>query len=281
MKKIFTHIFLSHLWKKSIIAAGYVFALATTILTFISIDKVLNSINHDTVQFRVLILISLLFISVLIAFLFLFREERSNHKLYSKEKTSINVKFDDMTKYITNNYNSMPYTVVIPINNHLEYIADKNKIRPNSMHGYWLDQMLRSGFSKEEIEKKVLGSIKTNSKSVCKIGDYCYIKGIVNVNYLLVATCELNNSLQPYCSEMQYFAGIQSMIDAISHKCNIQEKVYIPVIGGGYASMNKSNQELLEILSKVLHFNTHKLQLDINVIVYSRLRDEIHITNLL
>ena len=67
----------------------------------------------------------------------------------------------------------------------------------------------------------------------------------------------------------------------MSYKCNIQEKVYIPVIGGGYASMNKSNQELLEILSKVLHFNTHKLQLDINVIVYSRLRDEIHITNLL
>ena len=140
--------------------------------------------------------------------------------------------------------------------------------------------MLGFGYTREEISDIVLKQLQTNNKGKCKIGDFCYIKNVKNVNYLLVATCDLTKDKKSICTETQYFCGIQKMIDTLAHECDLQEKIFLPIIGGGYAFMEKSNQELLEILSEVLIFNIQKLQHEIVIIVYEKLKDQVSISKI-
>lgn len=277
MNKFLNYGFVTNLWKETQKCAGYVFALATTFVTFIPFDEILSYVNLDNIRTKLLFIITLCFISLLIAVCRLHNSENKSVVLFSKEKTSIKVEFGNMTRYIADNTSSTPYTVVIPINTQLYAVGDEKIIKENSMHGLWLKQMLNCGYDKVTINDLVCKQIKTNGKKQCKIGDYCYIKNIKNVNYLLVVTCDVSKEKKLVCSEAQYFAGLQNMVNALSTECILQEKIYIPIIGGGYANMRRTNQELLRQLTEVLIFNERKLQHEIHVVVYEQLRNEIQL----
>ena len=67
------------------------------------------------------------------------------------------------------------------------------------------------------------------------------------------------------------------MVEALVEKCDFEEDIYIPVIGGGYAFMEKTNQELLRQMIEILIFNHRKLQHKIHIIVFENLKDEIQL----
>ena len=124
MNKNLSYTFLSQLLKNSRKCAGYIFAIATTILTFISLDDILDKIELNNLSTKIFVLLLLLIISVIIVFFVLKHNEKKGITVFSKEKASINIKFDDMSNYICKN-NSAPYTVVIPINTSLNCVADR------------------------------------------------------------------------------------------------------------------------------------------------------------
>ena len=139
---------------------------------------------------------------------------------------------------------------------------------------YYAENKEVFGEVSQRLSSDVLKNCSPELKQTAKVGDCFYIKNIYGVNYLLVVTCTLHKT-QSECSDLQYFDGLQHMIEFLSKECDLQEKVYIPIIGGGYAFMNKSNQELLSVMIEMLVYNSNKLQHDIHVVIYDKLKKDI------
>lgn len=263
-------------WEKSKSKAAAVFAIATTVITFLSVEDILANfkIDPNSMRWKIGILIILSALSLLWGAFSFIKDKEKPVVLYSKEKTHIQAEFGNMTDYIVDNKKEQIYTVVIPINTHIDIILDESVIRKESMHGFWLQRIKETGISVEELRTKIFKQIKNVENNRCKIGDTCYLRNIDNVNYLLIATCEVSGT-QSTCTELQYFQGLQAMVDALVEHCDKQEKIYIPVIGGGYANIEKTNQQLLRQMSEILVFNCQKLQNDIHIIVFDKLKSDI------
>lgn len=274
IKKHFNLDSLLYLLKTTQKNIGIVYAVTTAIITFIPIDDVLNLINCNTIGYKISFLLFPCLISLVIAL-----TNVGNKKcitVFSKEKKRIQLEYGNIKDYIIDNSQNEPYTVVIPINTHLSIVGDKRYIRENSIHGLWIEHMNSCGYNADSIKGLVARQKTLSDESVCKIGDFAYIKDIKNVNYMLIASCEIDNA-KSQCSTKQYFIALQSLIEALAVECKIQEKIYIPVIGGGYAYMQKTNQQLLRVMSEVLIFNESILQHEIHVVVFEDLKDEIQL----
>ena len=238
--------------------------------------------EHPSLMAKASLIIVLLFVSLFTAFITCLFCQENKRVLYEKEKCKITVEYGDFNNIISLQQVSEPYTVVIPINNSLEHLTDVSVIKLKSIHGIWLKTALKYFEEKKEVSGKepqqslrdVLKNRSLESKQTAEIGNCFYIKGIYGVNYLLAVTCTLDKT-QSQCSDLQYFDGLQHMIEYLSKECDLQEKVYIPIIGGGYAFMNKSNKELLPVMIEMLVYNSNKLQHDIHVVIYDKLKKDI------
>ena len=70
---------------------------------------------------------------------------------------------------------------MIPIDTELNGVFDKNKIRKDSNHGYWIRQMEAMGYSETQIVPIV--KMKANKNGSCKQGSVCYLNSLRgNVN---------------------------------------------------------------------------------------------------
>lgn len=280
MKRLFRFAFARKTWNKTKEFAGVVFTITTVILAFVPLNSILDSVGMNKNRYKILIIIILSIFSSILALISIMHSENKGVVLYSKENTIIDVKFGDICEYMSNDQNKN-HTIVVPINTHIYSVGDKELVRKGSIHGFWIEIMEGCNYDKSSIGNLVIRNINTKVTNMkCKIGDYSFIKNINRVDYLLVATCEVNNSGQSVCDEQQYFHGLQAVVNAIVSKCDIGQEIYIPVIGGGYAFMEKTNQELLRMMAETLIFNCKKLQHKIHIIVYEKLKDDIKLGSL-
>ena len=267
--------YLKYIIRSSHKFSGKIFAVATAVIAFIPFDEILIHLGHNTFTFKILFLLLLYLFTLLVTWID--DKKKKQVLIASREKTKIYIQYDNMKRYICDNDNT-PYTVVVPINTNINVVGDSTVIKPKSIHGFWLEHMKNKGYDantlKEEVKKRM---IIQGSDCICKIGDFAYIKDIENVNYMLIASCVLDEDDKSHCTIDQYFDGIQALIRALSKECDLQEKIYIPVIGGGYAFMEKTNQELLQIMIELFIFNISKFQHEIHIIVYEDLREQIHL----
>lgn len=280
MKWIFKYAFTRKTWNKTKESAGIIFTLTTIIIAFIPLDDILEKLNMNEIGFKIMLILILCIIAFVFALICIIHSENKGVVLFSKEQTSIDVKFGNICEYM-NDSKTKNQTIVVPINTYIDTVGDKDLVRKGSIHRFWIEIMEGCNYDKSSIGNLVIRNINTKVTNMkCKIGDYSFIKNINRVDYLLVATCEVNNSGQSVCDEQQYFHGLQAVVNAIVSKCDIGQEIYIPVIGGGYAFMEKTNQELLRMMAETLIFNCKKLQHKIHIIVYEKLKDDIKLGSL-
>lgn len=273
--------------KKSVLAMGAVFSMFAVVTTFLPIEDIILLGNKllarcgieyafsDSIRTRIVLLLLLALLGAIYGILYALKNKNT---VYQKEKTSITVEYGDLKKYICNNNSPIPYTVVIPINDHLDVVADSSKVRPNSNHGSWLRQMKESGLSETQIHDKVVASAPNAADNICSIGT-CISIECQNVHYLLLVIATLDGR-SAHCPEKQYFEGMQSLLDELSNnRVNIDEHIYMPVIASGYANtdMNKSIQELTHMMTELLKFNAPTIQNPIHVVVYEKDQKDVSI----
>lgn len=268
------------IYKKSIFVMSTIFSVFAVVNTFLPIEEIILLANSLFLQLGVKLIFSnslrtrfllLLVLSVLGLVYGIMYSLKSRNVVYRKEKTSIIVEYGDLNRYICNNTNRKPYTVVIPINNHLDTVADSFMIRPNSNQGFWFKQMKDSGMSERDITAKVLSEATNVHNNICPIGT-CISVECQNVHYLLLAIATLENTVA-HCPEKQYFEGMQSLLDELSkNRVNIDEPIYMPVIASGYANtdMNKSIQELTHMMTELLKFNADSIKNPMHIVVYEK-----------
>lgn len=276
--------------KSSFVTMGVVFSIMAVITTFISVDELLTIVNHNSSFWKI---VMLLFISVLCMLgTCIYYKFKKSITIYEHGRASVTFEYGDMQKgYIKDNTNNKTYTVVIPINTHINEIFDEKKIRKNSNHGYWISVMKEMNYTEseiiEEIKKRHEAKVKDEAKAdanadVCEIGETFYFQNLRgNVNYLLAVTCDIDEKEgYSFCTRKDYYYGIHSIVEAIKGSCNQEEKVIMPLIGGGYARMDKPERELVPIMAELLLFNADKLKHEVHVVIYDKRRNMIPIFNL-
>ena len=274
--------YITFVGKESVKTMGILFSVMAVITTFISVDEILDMIKYNVWFLKIAMLLGICAVSI-IWNIFLYKRKKSLI-VYEKERTSIQFGYGDMQKnYIKNNEGNIPYTVVIPIDTELDGVFDEEKIRKDSNHGYWIKQMKTLGYKKTDIVPMIKRKMQANSAGTCEQGTVCYLTNLRGgVNYLLAATVTLDkNNNHFFCSREQYYIGIHKIIKAIGYLCSHGEKVYMPLIGSGYARMGKTEGEMLPIMEELLIFNADKLNQEIHVILYEKRRKVIPIFSLL
>ena len=267
--------------EKSAKTMGIVFSVMAVITTFISVDEILDKLQCKSLILKIGILVGVCIICII--WNVLLYENKKSIIIYEKGRTRIQFEYGDIQRDYIKDNKEEPYTVVIPIDTELNGVFDKDKIRKNSIHGYWIKQMETMGYSQAQIVPMVKTKMKANKDGTCEQGTVCYLEGLRgNVNYLLAATVTFNSDTKHfYCSRKQYYNGIHNIIEGINYLCSQGERVYMPLIGAGYARMGKTEAEMIPIMAELLVFNADKLNNEIHIIVYEKRKNIIPIFSLL
>lgn len=218
-----------------------------------------------------------------------FAISRKSREVYSVGKTKIIFEYMDMKDVLAMEDKMQDnYTVVIPINTFLNLVGDRNIVKKNSIHKLWLDHLFEK--SGVEFERSVLENAKvkktsadfTAAEPIGRIGDWFFLTASdigyeTNVRFLLLEVNNLKDKngkkIVSELSKEQYIVGIQSLIEAIPDVLELEEKVYMPLIGAGNANVGKS-PDIMDIMESMLRFNKGILRQEIHVVLNEKYKDE-------
>lgn len=233
--------------------------------------------------------IILLVVAIVAACMTVFAISRKSREVYSVGKTKIIFEYMDMKDVLAMEDKTQDnYTVVIPINTFLNLVGDRSIVKKNSIHKLWLDHLFEK--SGVEFERSVLENAKvkktsadfTATEPIGRIGDWFFLTASdigyeTNVRFLLLEVNNLKDKngkkIVSELSKEQYIVGIQSLIEAIPDVLELEEKVYMPLIGAGNANVGKS-PDIMDIMESMLRFNKGILRQEIHVVLNEKYKDE-------
>ena len=217
---------------------------------------------------------------------------KNNTTLYEKEKTKIIFEYGDLKEIIANEENaSKSFTVVVPVNTHLNYIGNRMQIKEDSIHRLCLEYLHEK--MGNELDVNILNTVKVKKQrikenNVGEIGDWFYVTpedmGIEGkVRFLFLESSELEERngkiVIKELTKEQYLTSIQSLLEAISYVSDQKEKVYLPLIGAGNGNVAKS-KDIMQVMRAMLYFNRQKLRQEIHVIINQENRKDVPIYQL-
>ena len=280
IKKILDLLFTNSFKKQFTRTAAVVFSVTSTVFTFIPLQDILSELNINTLFSKTFLIIILFFITCLFSKVILCVKKTA--LICSNEGHKVIAEYGDITKLFANTATSTRHTLVIPVNTNLKYLNDEKVIKPNSIHGMWLNK-LYAGSDTKKYREKISKAIEErfSQKDYCSIGDVIYLEDCLGVDCLLVASSEIEmigNSYAASCSELQYLYAIQSVINAISTMCVSGTDIYIPLISAGYAnSRDKLSIDYLKMMASIFTFNSHSLRNTIHILISEKSREYIDI----
>lgn len=265
-------------------------SIAFGVLGAISIFWPLSDVTLDNMLIRSLILVAIVIGIVAICWIVTYQQtKRKSHKVYKSGKTSIYFDYDDIGEILKKSSNSeKAFTVVVPVNTMLKHVFNRNIVKPNTIHRACLDYI----YEKQQkelsietlagIEKKKGKFIFSNGEPKGKIGDW-FILGPEDlsidskVSFLFLETyniVEINGTLnnEPLSKE-SYLSVVQCLMNAIPEQLNIEDCIYIPLIGAGAGNIGKPI-DIMHIMNAILRFNKGQLRQEIHVIISDKNREE-------
>ncbi len=202
--------------------------------------------------------------------------------LYSNLKSKVDIKLDNGKK-ITISWGSIfdpKGTIIIPVNSSFDINVDNKIVSADSLHGKFIKKYfnnnaeeLYSKIIKDLDEEKISFSQLKNNKRKYSLGDVARISVGENT-FLLLALTDFDEKNIANCSSYNYGTIICNLLAYINGYCK-DKKVYMPLIGGGLARLNKSPQKLLEYLLSILIFNDDLLPDKLDIIISPKYKGEI------
>lgn len=277
---------LSFLKEKFCYIAGAAFGLLSIVQSFLSWDDVgINSKCH-----RLFLLAAIILASFLISVIWLYIKRKN--KLWEEGEKLIQAIYGDLLKISKNK--KFEKIVVIPVNTTFDTIVGDGIISPGSVHGRWIKAFCSAGHTVNELDKMIQDYFTTQRVAPCSIQGKnekpkgkceMYPRGTVAVvddgqtHYYLLALGHLDGNLNAQCSKEELLAVINSMIDFYD-KNGQGVPIYIPLMGSGISRANVTPEESLQLITDLLKLNRHKIHGEANVVVYSKIKNQVSIFDL-
>lgn len=184
--------------------------------------------------------------------------------------------------------------VVIPANTTYDTIVGDGVVSPGSVHGRWINKFCAAGHTVNEIDEMIRNDFSVRNVNPCCIQDVnekpkgkreMYPMGTVAVvnddqtHYYLLALSHFDQNLNAHCSKEELLGVITSLIDFYD-KNGQGLPIYIPLMGSGISRTGVSPDESLQIISDLLKLNRNKVHGEANVVVYSKMKNQVSIFDL-
>jgi len=276
--------------------AGIVFTLWSTIALFVPFDNIIDEKYPWFVKliFALLIIFAIFIFAYIICAVRVLRQNSvklldvgNNHGVY--------VQYGDVfsSKILGKNAISNKRNILISVNRCFDTIVDDDLISSRSLHGTAMrDLYTNSAFTHDSLNKKIQSKLKG---SHCELINKCdkpkgnqlrYEAGCVaeieansDVTYFFLGLTCFDKQLHPYITDIEYVTAISKALDYCL-KRNQGYPVIIPIIGGGMAGTNKSEQDILNYLVRLIIMNRQSINCDIHIVVRESARSSIAISEL-
>lgn len=202
--------------------------------------------------------------------------------VYSSLKNKVNVKLNNGKK-ITISWGSIfsaRGVIIIPVNSSFDTTVDNKIVSVNSLHGKFITKYFNNNVDelydkiiKDLDEQKIQFSRLKNNKRKYSLGNVARIS-VGEDTFLLLVLTDFDEKNFANCSSYNYGTIICNLLNFINRYYK-DKKVYMPLIGGGLARLNKSPQQLLEYLLSILIFNDDLLPDKLEIIISPKYKGDI------
>lgn len=271
--------------EKFCVIAGSVFGMLSIALSFLSWDEM--GITSKCQRFFILGAIILVAAAVSVFWLCVKRK----NILWEQGEKSIRAIYADLFKIATKKHEKI---IVIPVNTTFDTIVGNGVVSPGSVHGRWIKKFCATGHTVNEIDNLIQDNLSARRVNPCCIQSVSekpkgkremYPHGTVAViddnctHYYLLALSHFDENLNAQCSKAELLSVITSLIEFYD-KNGQGLPIYIPLMGSGISRTDVTPEESLHIISDLLKLNRSKVHGEANVVVYSKIRNQVSIFDL-
>lgn len=277
---------LSFLKEKFSYIAGAAFGVLSVVLSFLSWDDMgITSKCH-----RIFLLVAVLLASFVISVICLMVKRKN--KLWEQGEKRIQAIYGDLLKI--SKKKKFEKIVVIPVNTTFDTIVGDGIVSPGSVHGRWIKAFCSAGHTIGELDKMIQDNFSTRKITPYSVQDehekpkgkrMMYPRGTVAVisddqtHFYLLALSHFDENLNAQCSKEELLGVITSMIDFYD-KNGQGLPIYIPLMGSGISRANVTPEESLQVITDLLKLNRDKIHGEANVVVYSKMKNQVSIFDL-
>lgn len=176
--------------------------------------------------------------------------------------------------------------IVIPVNSHFDTIVEDSLVpnplvAPKTIHGMWLKSYEKEkSMTPEQIQtvifnfldkKGIKGDVEEREKGSNRkypIGTCAIIEGINNVNYVLWAISDFNQTNVAHATKESLITSLVSLLDFINTQSQGDE-CYIPLVGTGQSRANLSHKESLHTILSTIDLYREKMVGVIDIVIYN------------
>ena len=275
---------LKRIWSLSVKIAAAVFTIITTLLSFFSIED--YNISNCC---KIISLLGICIFIVIIACIRIFTAKK--RRIWSKNSGSIIVRYGDLLKIAFKKNNCCKSKdkkfVVIPVNTHFDVLVQEPSDNPHplvsskTLHGRWLKKYFQeTNKSPEELqsdiysyldglnEKYEMDEIHSGGKRKYEIGTSVIIKGISNVDYILLAISEFNQYNNAKSTKNQLIQSVKRLVNFVNCHCQGYE-CYVPLMGTGLSRSNLDHKKSLHTIVSTMDLYNEDVISPINVVIYN------------
>lgn len=189
--------------------------------------------------------------------------------------------------------------VVVSVNTCFDTIVDndigkheKKMVSPTSIHGIWINEMVKNGILVEDIDEQIENYLNENkivpykylskeNKPRGKLKEYqegtiALVNGKNETVFLLVALSEFDENNNGQSSK-------DKLVDVLHKIINFYDKngqgysLFLPLMGTGLSRIGIEHEDSLEIIESMFKLHKDKIHGKVNIVVYNKDKDKISI----
>ena len=280
--------------KTTLAVAGGLFSILSILLSFITWEEVgIVGASKKIVIFLIILLCALV-IGILTILLF-----KRNNLIWENGDGKINICYLDIMKLAFDKKNRSKKIVVIPVNTSFDTIVDENLslydkplVSPTTVHGMWIKNMVKQGFSIQDIDSAIDKYISLRNIEPVKIltpqekkrgklkcyenGTIVIIDGNNNIEFFLLALSEFDENNKAQTSKEEVIKCIKKLLDVYDTNGQGYE-IFVTLMGTGRSWAGLTHCDSLQIIKSVLSLYGEKIHGTINVVIYPKDRDKVSI----
>jgi Domain of unknown function (DUF6430) len=275
MSKVIELIFNLNFWQKAWIVPSLLFALVTSVLTFIELDE----------DFKVKLFYSLIVISIIYILVYIIIKSGLKEITLNINGSLIEITSGDIFQQDSDCYK------VIAFNEFFDTTVDDNIISSNSLNGMYLKKKYPNEKDIIDLDNRIANDPRLKIKEECvhrKLGGKTtrYELGSIfkDNDYFLVAFSKFNEKNEANLRLAEYATCLLKFWDEVNALYN-RRTVVLPLLGSGitrHKDFNASNQELLEVI--IWTFKISKVKFKepskVKIVIYGNQMNDINLYKL-
>lgn len=267
---------------------GIFASILSVILLFWSLQDMHISATYD----KVILIFSLCIIAFVISIIWVCCLKKSK-VIWKNPSGVIKVCYSDIIKEGFDEHCKEKKLIVIPVNTCFDTIVDSDitawpapLVSPNSLHGKWIDQMIKKCCSIQELDAKIDESLnKRGEKSTYlykergknqeyKLGTIATIRGNENTTFLLLAMSRFDEKNVAHTSVDDLQFCIKKLVN-FNSDYGQGYKLMIPLMGTNLSRAGLTHGDSLRIITSLFMIYGDKIHGEVDVVIYEGDRDKV------